>query len=194
MSGSEEMKAKPRGVKLTYDDYVLFPDDGNQHELIDGEHFVTPAPSIRHQIIQANVAGLIWSHLQTHPVGRVFTARLDVVFSSHDVVEPDVLYISRERYDEITTLQNVQGAPDLVVEIGSPSTRTRDETIKKHLYEKFRVSEYWIVDPTLETVNVYRHSGSSYKHAAQLSRDRGDILTTPLLPGLELPLATIFDA
>ena len=82
--------------------------------------------------------------------GRVFLAPFDVVFSNFDIVEPDLLYISRERLDGVLTKAHVRGAPDLVVEIGSPSTRRRDETIKRRLYERFGVSEYWVIDPELE--------------------------------------------
>ena len=90
------------------------------------------------------------------------------------------------------TAPNVQGAPDLVIEIGSPSTRRRDETIKRRLYERSDVLEYWIVDPDIEVVRVQRRSGDSFARPIELSRETGDILTTPLLPGLELPLARIF--
>ena len=186
------MKPAGPGLKLTYDDFVLFPDDGKRHELIDGEHYVTPSPNIRHQQIQGDLFGLIWSYLQVHPVGRVFTARLDVLFSDYDVVEPDLLYVSNIRASEVLTPTNVRGAPDLVVEIGSPSTRKRDETIKRHLYERSGVSEYWIVDPDIDVVRVYRRERDVFDRAVELSREGGDVLTTTLLPGLEMPLARIF--
>ena len=80
----------PTGLKLTYDDFVLFPDDGKRHELIDGEHYVTPSPNTRHQQIQGDVFRRIWNYLEAHPIGRIFTARLDVVFSKCDVVVPGV--------------------------------------------------------------------------------------------------------
>jgi len=186
------VKPASPALKLTYDDFVLFPDDGKRHELIDGEHYVTPSPNIRHQQIQGDLFGLIWSYLQVHPVGRVFTARLDVLFSDYDVVEPDLLYVSNIRASEVLTPTNVRGAPDLVVEICSPSTRKRDETIKRHLYERSGVSEYWIVDPDIDVVRVYRRERDVFDRAVELSREGGDVLTTTLLPGLEMPLARIF--
>ena len=91
MSGSDRVKPASPRLKLTYDDFVLFPDDGKRHELIGGEHYVTPSPNLRHQQIQGDLFGPIWSYLQVHPIGRVFSARLDVVFSNYDVVEPDLL-------------------------------------------------------------------------------------------------------
>src|SRR5207247_22244 len=113
-----------------------FPDDGNRHELIDGEHYVTPPPSLHHQGISGNIHLVIGAWLENHPIGRIYYAPVDLVFSNFDVVEPDLLYLSNERMAEIATPKNMQGAPNLVIEIGSPSTRKRDETIKKRLYEK----------------------------------------------------------
>lgn len=186
------MKPAAPGVKLTYEDFLLFPDDGKRHELIDGEHYVTASPNQKHQIIVMNLSAMIWNYLQQHPIGRVFGSPLDVVFSDFDVVEPDVQFISRAR-QEILTKQNVRGAPDLVVEVGSPSTRKRDETIKRRLYERFAVSEYWVIDPELDTIEVYRRVGERYMRTAELSLENGDVLTTPLLPGAEFPLSKIFE-
>ena len=193
MPGSEDVKRAGPGVKLTYEDYVLFPEDGKRHELIDGEHYVTPAPIRKHQAVVGNLHGLIWSYLQQRPIGRVFTAPFDVIFSEFDVVEPDLLYISRERSQEIETSPWVKGAPDLVVEIGSPSTRKRDETIKRRLYERFGVVEYWVVDPEIDAVKVFRSTNDRYARVAELLLENDDVLTTPLLPDLELRLAKIFE-
>ena len=92
----------------------------------------------------------------------------------------------------VLTPANVQGAPDLVIEIGSPGTRKRDETIKRHLYERSGVSEYWVVDPEVDVVRVYRREGEGFGRAIERSREAGDVVATPLLPGLELPLARVF--
>jgi Uma2 family endonuclease len=101
---------------------------------------------------------MLWTFLQAHRVGRIFSAPFDVVFSKFDVVEPDLLYVSNARQD-VLTAQHVRGAPDLVVEIGSPGTRERDETIKRRLYEQSGVAEYWVVDPELDVVRIYRRTG-----------------------------------
>ena len=187
------MKPVHPGVKLTYDDYVHFPDDGLRHELIDGEHYVTPTPIRKHQAIATNLVGMIWSYLREHPVGRVFTAPFDVILSNFDVVEPDLLFLTNERLGAITTSPWVKGAPSLVVEIGSPSTRKRDATIKRRLYERFGVDEYWILDPELDAIDVCRNVGGRFERVAQLTLEAGEVLTTPLLPDLELPLSTIFE-
>ncbi len=183
---------RPAGVKLTYDDFLLFPDDGKRHELIDGEHYVTATPNTRHQQICGDLFALIWNYLEAHPIGRAFGVPLDVVFSPFDVVEPDIQYLSNERAAEVITPQHVRGAPQLIVEVASPSTRKRDETIKRHLYERAGVSEYWIVDPDIDVIRVYKRAGEGFGRPIELSREAGDVLTTSLLPGLEPPLARIF--
>jgi Uma2 family endonuclease len=192
MSGGDRMKPASPGLKLTYDDFVLFPDDGKRHELIAGEHYVTPSPNFAHQAILGNLHLLIGLWLEAHPVGKVFLSPLDVVLTAFDVVEPDLLYFSNERAAQIVTPQNLRGAPELVVEIASSGTRRRDETIKRHLYERAGVSEYWIVDPDIEVVRVYRREADALGLPIELSRERGDVLTTPLLAGLDIPLARIF--
>jgi Uma2 family endonuclease len=191
MSRSETRAADSR-MKLTHEDFLLFPDDGKRHELIDGEHYVTPSPNIRHQEISGRLYLLIGAWLEANPTGRLFYAPLDIVFSNVDVVEPDLLYVSNERAQEIlATKQNVTGAPEIVMEIGSPATRKRDETIKKRLYERSGVREYWVIDPDLDVVRVYRRSGERFARPEELSREAGDVLRTTLLPGLEIPLASV---
>src|SRR5262245_57615840 len=190
--GSDDVRMSSPGVKLTYDDFVLFPDDGKRHELIDGEHYVTPSPNLKHQKVAGNLHLLIANWLEENAVGHIFFAPFDVVFSKFDVVEPDLLYMSNERAADILTKANVQGAPELVVEIGSPGTRKRDETIKRRLYERTGVSEYWVVDPEIDVVRVYRRNDRAFERPIELRTEAGDVLTTPLLPGLSLPLARIF--
>jgi len=121
-----------RGVKLTYDDFLLFPDDGKRHELIDG------------------------------------------------------------RAAEILTDKHVSGVPELVIEIGSRGTRKRDETVKRRLYERVGIEEYWIVDPAIDSIRVFRRATGGFGRPHELSAETGDTLETPLLPGLTIPVARIF--
>jgi Uma2 family endonuclease len=86
----------------------------------------------------------------------------------------------------------VTGAPDLVIEIGSPSTRARDETIKRRLYERAGVIEYWTVDPEIVSIRVYRRHDAAFARPLELTRERDDALPTDLLPGMELRLADVF--
>ena len=145
---------KPADVKLTYDDFLLFPDDGKRHELIDGEHYATPAPNTKHQAVLGNLHFLVRGWLENHTIGRVLFAPYDIVFSNFDVVEPDLLYLSHERAAQVITPKHAVGAPELVVEIASPGTRKRDETIKRRLYERSGVVEYWVVDPDLDAESL----------------------------------------
>lgn len=153
---------------------------------------MTPSPNQSHQTIVGNLYALIWIYVDSHGGGRAFVAPFDVVFSHFDVVEPDILFVSQERAGQILTAKNVQGAPDLVVEVGSPGTRRRDERLKQQLYERFGVSDYWVIDPELESIKVYRAVEGRYVRRHELTLENDDVLTTPLLPGLELPLARIF--
>jgi Uma2 family endonuclease len=186
------MKTTSGSVKLTYDDFVHFPDDGKRHELIDGEHYVTPSPRLRHQVIVGNLHLVIASWLETNPVGRLFLSPLDTVLSPYDVVEPDLLFVAADRLSELLTEENVRGTPDLVIEVASRGTRKREETIKKRLYARAGVQEYWIVDPEIDVVRVYRREGLSFLRPVELSREHADVLRSPLFPGLDLPLERVF--
>jgi Uma2 family endonuclease len=176
--------------RFTYEDYLLFPEDGCRHELIKGEHFVTPAPSTRHQAACISLGSLLFNFLRRHPLGRVLPAPFEVVLSDRDVVQPDLVFISHERLG-ILTEHNAQGAPDLAVEVLSRTTRRTDETRKLRLYERSGVREVWLVDPDLQTVKVYRQDGDRLVQAAELRAATADVLATPLLPGLEIPLSAL---
>jgi Uma2 family endonuclease len=178
--------------KLTFEDYLGFPEDGRRHELLDGDHVAEPAPNTVHQRISSNLHRVLSTFVHQHHLGWVLTAPCDVVLSDVDVVEPDLLYLSAA-HGERFTRANIQGAPDLVVEILSESTRRRDELTKRHLYERHGVPEYWIVDPELETVKVYRLAGGRYARAAELAAEAGDRLVTPLLDGLSIEVREIFE-
>lgn len=191
MSASTATRPVPEHVKLTVEDFELFPDDGRRHELIDGEHCVTPAPNTRHQRILIHLISVLDPFVRERGLGEIFAAPYDVILSDTDVVEPDLLFLSRERLDLLTE-KNLHGAPDLVVEVVSESSRRMDEVVKRKLYERFGVREYWVVDPVVETVKVYRLRDDRYERAAELSREERDRLTTPLLPGLDLPLEELF--
>jgi Uma2 family endonuclease len=183
-------------VRLTYADLCRLPDDGLRHELIDGEHYMTPAPTYRHQHVAMNVGGLLFMFLREHRLGHVYMAPLDVLFSEMDVVEPDVLYVSEERLRAQQEERYLTVTPDLVVEVLSPSTRRVDRGAKRGLYERQGVPEYWLIDPVLETVQVFRLERGRFELAADLVRQRGDAaaaLSTPLLPGLRIPLDDVFD-
>ena len=187
------MRRATSSVKLSWDDYVRLPEDGLRHELLDGARLVTPTPVRRHQAIVLNIAASIRWHLKLRPSGSVYVAPFDVVLSEHDVVQPDVLYISRERGRVIEQQPWVKGAPSLVVEVMSPGTRQRDEGVKRRLYERAGVDEYWLVDPESDGVTVLRRNGERFEVVSTLRRDTGEVLTTPLLPGWTMTLADVFE-
>lgn len=190
MAGRDHVRATTPAVKLTYEDFVRFPEDGQRHELIEGEHVVTPSPNLQHQEIAGTIHALIWNYLEVHPVGRVFIAPFDVVMSEFTVVEPDILYLSTARAVETLTDLHVRGVPELVVEVLSKSTRRRDETVKRVLYERRGVTEYWLVDPKGTNVRVYRRQGEHFAPATKLTPP--EMLRMPLLPGLVISLERVF--
>ncbi len=179
--------------RLTAAEFLLLPDDGKRHELIDGVHYVTPSPNLLHQELVGRLYLAIGNFLTTRRyLGRVFVSRLDVVMSEYDVVEPDLLFVAGDQ-QHILTEQNVQGAPALAIEILSPSTRKRDEGIKRRLFDEKGVREYWIVDPKNSCVSVFRRAGDgTFPRVAELDAASAAVLTTPLLPGFSLSVQQLF--
>jgi Uma2 family endonuclease len=178
-------------TKWTYEDLLLVPEDGLRHEIIDGEHYVNASPVTRHQLILYRLVLAIGKYLEDHPLGQLFFAPLDIVLSPNDVVEPDLMFISNERRG-IVTVNNIQGAPELLIEILSQSNKGYDEVTKHSLYERTGVGEYWSVDPSADAVRVFRRNAAGrYESAAELSES--DTLTSPLFPTLEIRLGRIFN-
>ncbi len=196
MEGRDAMADAVRStVRLTYDDLVaMFPDeDGVRRELIDGELFVTPSPFIRHQRLVRRLTMSLGVHLEANASqGEVFAAPLDVVMTPYDVVEPDVLVVLGDQLDVLTD-KHIHGAPGILIEILSKGTRKRDLTIKRQLFDREGVREYWIVDPEGNTVTVYRRAADgTMPLATTLEAGNGETLTTAWLPGWELPLDRLF--
>lgn len=177
--------------KFTYEDLQYIPPDRNRYEIVDGELFVTPSPRTLHQVIVGNLFAELRSHVRQHRLGRVFVAPLDVVFSFSTVLEPDLIFVSRLRR-EIITEKNLSGPPDLVVEVLSESTVRLDREIKLKQYALHGVAEYWLVDPDAKTVEAFRLTDGDYELAARLGF--GDALTSPLLPDLNLPVASLWES
>ena len=179
----------PGPIKLSIDEFMELPNDGKRYEIIDGELLVTPAPIPRHQRVSRNLQTILILALQKTGQGEVFDAPIDVVLDDHTVVEPDLLFIRTERL-HIIGEKNIQGAPDLVVEILSPSTRRTDVLIKSATYAKFGVPSYWIADPDLDRLELYRLQGPAYALVATVSSPA--VARPEELPGLEIPLAEVF--
>jgi len=175
---------------LTYDDYLTLPDNGMCYQIIEGDLFMTPAPVPRHQRILKKLGRIMDDFVMTSNLGEIFYAPCDVVFSPQDVVQPDILYISRQS-SHLITEKNIQGAPDLIVEIASPNTEAVDRGRKKALYQRHGVKEYWIVDMTREEVEVWSLKAGTYHLQGRYGR--GEIAESSLLKGLKVPLADIFE-
>ena len=146
---------------LTYEDYCQIPEDGNRYEVINGVLYMSPVPIPRHQRISGNLYVLLSLWIKEHKGGKVWAAPIDVVLSDQDIVQPDIIFISSDRLSMVKG-KNVQGAPDLVIEIMSPSNRRDDEVVKKTLYESYGVFEYWAVDPVTETIQVFYLQGGRF--------------------------------
>jgi Uma2 family endonuclease len=142
-------------ARITWQDAQLMPEDGKRYEAIDGELYVTAAPTPRHQRIVHALDVELHQLLEVPSHGRVYPAPVGVAFAdSEEGVQPDLIFIATERL-EIIGATEIHGAPDLVVEILSPSTADRDRTIKRKLYQRQGAGEYWIVDPAEESVEVW---------------------------------------
>ena len=181
------MATTQRAVKRTYEDYCAIADD-KRYELLNGDLTMVPAPNRKHQEVLGRLYVELVRFTQEHGPGKMYVAPFDVVLSDTDVVQPDLLFISRAREHRITD-ENVLGAPDLVIEILSPSTADRDVGYKHDLYGRHGVREYWIVDPMAETVAVHRQRDGKLELAGTFGRR--DRLATALLQGPELELDSI---
>ncbi len=174
---------------LDADDLRSFPDDRNRYEIIGGQLVVSPSPSTRHQYVLIKLASALDAYLSNDKSGQAFFAPLDVRLSFYDVVQPDLLVVLNDRM-EIIQEQGIVGAPSLVVEILSPSSRITDRVDKAALYASSGVQEYWIVDPIAETVTVYGLDGDRFVPSAEL--ERADDLHSVALEGFVLDLETLF--
>ena len=173
----------------TYDDYRNLPDDGKQHQIIGGELYMTPAPTPYHQEISLNLAFILNKYVKQHNLGNIYTAPIDVVLSMTDVVQPDLVYVAKERLN-IITKKNIVDAPDLVVEVLSDNTETIDRQKKMVLYEKHGVKEYWIVDPSEKAIEQYVLKEKTFQQQTTVSDSQK--LSSVVLDGCELTVTDVF--
>ncbi len=177
-----------RNIKFTVKDYMSIQDD-KRYELIEGELVMVPSPSVDHQQILMDLAFFLREFVRSKDLGRISIAPMDVVLSDHDVLQPDILFISKDR-GYIITPGNIRGAPDLVVEILSPSTEQRDRTVKSTIYARYGVREFWLVSPAEHTVEVLTLGAEGYTTSGIYRAE--DTLSSPLLQGLALPVKALF--
>ena len=178
----------------TYSDLVALPDDHLRHELIDGEHFVSPSPTTTHQEVSVNLLRALLRHLDAPGAGNLLHAPFDLKLSPSTVLVPDLVYFTAARFARVVNDKHATAAPDLVVEILSPGTRRRDLGRKRAVYDREGVGEYWIVDPDAHTITVLRRprsdAGLTDVTVRALAND--DTLESPLFPGLKIRLRDVF--
>jgi Uma2 family endonuclease len=148
------MSTQPAVGRWTYEEFARLPNDGNRYEVIGGELFVTPAPTPLHQKVLTRLITALDSFSEAHGLGEVF-APIDVLFGEGDYLEPDLVFVTRDRMG-IVSDRAAEAAPDLVVEVLSPTTAMRDRGIKRERYARFGVAEYWIVDTKRRSIERYR--------------------------------------
>ena len=140
--------------KYSYREYQLFPDNGMRHEIIDGEHYMSPAPSTKHQTVSRRIHFQLYSQIELKGLGQVFNAPTDVELSTHDIVQPDLLVVLQKNI-RIVSAKRIRGVPDLIIEILSDSNPDQDRILKLEMYQRASVPEYWIVDPEEEFVEAH---------------------------------------
>jgi Uma2 family endonuclease len=176
--------------RLTIDDLDNIPEEheGDRHELIDGELVVTPVPILRHQRISSNIVYALEQHVREHQLGLVDSAPTGVRLAPDTLLIPDACFVSNAQLG-IRSEKTIDGPPDLVVEILSPGSRQRDLELKRALYARFKVPEYWIVDPDERMVIVLTLTGSAYE---QIPGESDGTITSRVLPELALKLKQVF--
>jgi Uma2 family endonuclease len=179
---------KQANIRFNYHDYLQLPGD-KRYEILDGELYVVPSPNTRHQRVLKKILSALIRQTEDKDLGECFAAPYDVILSEENVVQPDILFVCRERL-EIIREANLSGAPDLAIEILSTGSRQQDLAIKRKIYARFGIREYWIVDPEAAVVEVLTWTESGYINAGTFRES--DRLTSPILPQLDLPLSEIF--
>ena len=175
--------------RVTFAELQQWPDDGRRYELYDGEVIVVPSPFLRHQRVAMHIEAILLEY-ERSTGGIVVDAPFDIVFSEHNVVQPDIVFFRAARRHLVDDWEVTRAAPDLAVEVLSRSTEARDRGRKMALFARFGVPEYWIVDPARNTFEIYRLSGGEYQLTG--SYGEGDVVTCSTLPALTFDAARVF--
>ena len=192
MSTPQAIQSLPKTFR--YSDYLKLPDDDNLYEILKGELVVRTSPNRVHQRCSIRLSVILSVHVTQHELGEVYTAPFDVILDPESsdpeiLVKPDLLFVSRDRL-QIITAENVQGSPDLIVEILSPSTANTDRNQKFKIYQESKVSHYWIIDPTAQTLEEYVWQPNGYSRCALHTNN--DEFQPSLFPELAIPLEELW--
>lgn len=176
---------------MTVEDLDAMPEDGNRYEVIEGELFVSRAPTYIHQVVIGRLNRSMLNHLDTNPMGEALITP-GLIFSQVDGVIPDMVYMSHERRNTILVDDRLRAAPELVVEVVSPGAENirRDRIEKRRLYAKYGVEEYWVIDPQTRSIEVYRLRGAILDLVAIYTDKQA--VETPLLPGWSITADELF--
>jgi len=176
--------------RISYSDLQQAPEDGRRYEIYDGELFVVPAPIPFHQIVVLNLEDLFRAWVRQHG-GLVLVSPIDIVFSEYDVVQPDLVFFTPERRHVVRTTEPIRAAPDLAIEVLSPSTRATDRGKKMQMLARYGVPEYWLVDPHASTIEVYQlHEGA---FVLRQNASAGERVRSPLIAGVDWAVDEIFE-
>jgi Uma2 family endonuclease len=176
-------------IALTYEDYLMLPQDGKRYEIIEGELYMAPAPTTKHQRSIGGLFRVLDRHIRDNTLGELFVSPIDVKLSRTTVIQPDIVYVSKVR-SAIVTEDNIQGPPDLVIEVVSPSSADVDRGLKKKVYARYKIPHYWILDPDHQILEAYQLKGRGYR---LVDNPAGDATFTPkLFPGLKIKLTDMW--
>ena len=193
MSAVSEYINKPKKSKksklLTFDDYsrITTPDSGN-YELHNGKLIFMPSPLFLHQDVSAALFAALYFFINKHKLGKVVSAPMDVILTQHDTVQPDILFISKDRLNIIDG--QIKGAPDLIVEILSDGNSAKEMSYKKHIYESTGVQEYWLINTSKKTVTQYKNEDGEFFHIHVL--DTEGVLQSIVVEGFSFKIGDIF--
>jgi Uma2 family endonuclease len=175
----------PAAVRFTYADYQNLPEE-SRYEILDGDLIMSPSPTKEHQQVVLRLVRALAAYVESNNLGEVFVAPYDVVLSETDVVQPDILFISKQRAS-IATKKAVMGAPDLVIEVLSPGTSERDRTVKAKLYARAGVKELWLVDPETRAIQVLKNGPQGFE-----PQESGTTATSEVVSGFNVAAEQIF--
>ncbi len=175
--------------KMTYADLAKLPPDRNRHEILEGEWYMSPSPTLDHQTVVGNLYRILIAFAKARDLGKLWGASVDVILARHIVVVPDLVFISKPRL-AIAKKKNVCGAPDLVIEVSSPSTTAVDRGRKLQIYRKRGIREYWIVDLFARVVEIHEFG----RRPRVRIHKEGQVFQSDLFPGLDIAVDDVFES
>lgn len=176
--------------RVSYANLERAPEDGCRYELYDGEVFVVPSPLPKHQVVAITVAEMLRQYAREHG-GFCVASPIDIVFSDYDVLQPDVIYFSSDRAHLVDLNRVIRHAPDLCVEVLSPSTASTDRGKKMQMFARYAVPEYWILDPVAESIEIYELRDAAYELKVSAT-DAGEVISSAAVPGLTFTAGSLF--